>query len=160
VGAITGLMHCSKQHAYSMALEAASTILGKRMIKVEPRPGSLSRNPITGVTGCCARAANGHVAAAPSRARECPTHRTGEELSRSAPRAVSHGECGLLVGFESELLGQHHVPKGKIPCRTETPEGDFAAIIGKFFDVHVPAGMNAIPFAAMRAPHLEGSVSR
>ena len=38
---MSGLLQCSKQHPYSAAL-AASTVLGRRIVKVEPRPGSLS----------------------------------------------------------------------------------------------------------------------
>ena len=37
----SGLMQCSKEHPYWMALEA-STVLGTRMVKVEPWPGVLS----------------------------------------------------------------------------------------------------------------------
>ena len=37
----SGLLRCGKQHPYSTAL-AASTILGRRIVKVEPRPTSLS----------------------------------------------------------------------------------------------------------------------
>jgi hypothetical protein len=32
----------------------------------EPAADVLRRNPITGIAGCCARAANGHAAAPPS----------------------------------------------------------------------------------------------
>jgi hypothetical protein len=39
--ASSGLMQCNKEHAYWIALEA-STILGRQMVKVDPRPGSLS----------------------------------------------------------------------------------------------------------------------
>jgi hypothetical protein len=39
--AITRLMQCSKQRPYSLGLEA-STVLGRRIVKVEPFPGSLS----------------------------------------------------------------------------------------------------------------------
>jgi hypothetical protein len=35
------LMQCSKEHPYWMALEAC-TILGSRIVKVEPLPGSLA----------------------------------------------------------------------------------------------------------------------
>jgi hypothetical protein len=35
------IMQCSKRRAYSVGL-GASTILGSRIVKVEPRPGSLS----------------------------------------------------------------------------------------------------------------------
>jgi hypothetical protein len=38
---LSGLLQCSKQHSYSTALPA-STILGRRMVKVDPRPTSLS----------------------------------------------------------------------------------------------------------------------
>ena len=41
LSAKSGLMHRSKQRAYSMGLEA-STVLGSRIVKVEPRPGALS----------------------------------------------------------------------------------------------------------------------
>ena len=39
--ATSRLMQCSKRLAYSMGL-GASAILGSRIVKVEPRPGSLS----------------------------------------------------------------------------------------------------------------------
>jgi hypothetical protein len=39
--ASSGLMQCGKEHPYWMALEA-STILGRRMVNVEPLPGSLA----------------------------------------------------------------------------------------------------------------------
>src|SRR5262249_53299205 len=36
-------------------------------INAKPAAGVLLRNPITGIAGCCARAASGHAAAAPPR---------------------------------------------------------------------------------------------
>ena len=59
-------------------------------------------------------------------------------------KAVSHSECGLLVGLKGELLGEHYVPKGKMPCRTEAPDGDLGTILTELFDIHVPAAANAI----------------
>ena len=37
---------------------------------------------------------------------------------RLAPATVGHGECGLLVGLQSELLGQHDIPKGRPAVRS------------------------------------------
>src|SRR2546423_7663501 len=46
---------------------------------------------------------------------------------RLAPATLGHGECGLLVRLQSELLGQHDIPKRKVPYRTEAPDGDSGA---------------------------------
>jgi hypothetical protein len=67
-------------------------------------------------------------------------------------KAVSHSECGLLVGLK------HYVPKGKMPYRTEAPSGDVGAVLTELFDIHVPAAANAIALAGMGAPHLKISM--
>jgi hypothetical protein len=73
-------------------------------------------------------------------------------------KAVSHSECGLLVGLKGELLGEHYVPKGKMPYRTEAPSGDVGAVLTELFDIHVPAAANAIALPGVAAPHLKISM--
>jgi hypothetical protein len=53
----------------------------------------------------------------------------GMHCSVALTKAVSHSECGLLVGLKGELLGEHYVPKGKMPYRTEAPSGDVGAVL-------------------------------
>ena len=63
----------------------------------------------------------------------------GMHCSVALTEAVSHSECGLLVGLKGELLGEHYVPKGKMPYRAEAPDGNLGTILPKLFDIHVPA---------------------
>src|SRR5271165_3381485 len=76
---------------------------------------------------------------------------------RLAPATVGHGECGLLVGLQSELLGQHDIPKGKVPDRTEAPDGNLGLARTDLVDIHIPAAVNTIALGRV-APHFEKSV--
>jgi hypothetical protein len=77
---------------------------------------------------------------------------------RLTPATVGHSECGLLVGLQSELLGQHDIPKGKVAYRTEAPDGNLGLARTDLVDIHIPAAANTIALARVGAPHFEKSV--
>ena len=77
---------------------------------------------------------------------------------RLAPATVGHGECGLLVGLQSELLGQHDIPKRKVPYRTEAPDGNLGLARTDLVDIHIPAAVNTIALGRVGAPHFKKSV--
>jgi uncharacterized protein DUF4142 len=60
------------------------------------------RNPITGIAGCCARAANGHVAAAPPSSVMIPCY---EKIARHCCAAgFQFGLCLLRVSSVEEAV--------------------------------------------------------
>jgi uncharacterized membrane protein len=52
------------------------------------------------------------------------------------------------VGLQSEFLGQHDIPKRKVPYRTEAPDGDSGAARTDLVDIHIPAAANTIALAS------------
>ena len=65
-------------------------------------------------------------------------------VSRTHRRSICHRERAALVGFESNLLGQHDISRDEISVWYKAPAANGQTDIVEFLDVHLHAVVDTV----------------
>ena len=110
-----------------------------------------ARNPITGIAGCCARAASGHAAAAPPSKRDelAPPHSITSSARASSVGGTSRPSILAVLAIDDQLeLGRLHDRQVRRLRALEDAAGIDADLTPRVRNVgsvaHQPAGFGEV----------------